>query len=177
MSVKNFFGLILAVAAFGSFALGQEARPNQPRGTGFGRGERDFARGDDDRGFGQMRAGRIDFGRLNLTDAQKQQIQTLLENSRKSMDATRAQFEEMGNLMRLKREGLLTTEQGNRLTALQAQMKTNMDRMQNDILAVLTLVTQMQNERGGMKGMRDGDGGGMRQRREMPPAQRPAGNN
>ena len=46
---------------------------------------------------------------------------------------------------------------------MQTQMKTNMEKMQNDVLAILTpeqkvLVEQMkkQREEGGMKGMRNG---------------------
>lgn len=166
MSIKNIIGSILAVAAFGSFALAQGGQPNQPsrdgRGSAPGAERGDFGRRSGDRGLRMMAPRMMDFNRLNLTDAQKQRVQALQENQRRMWETNQAQFEEMGRLMRLKREGLLTTEQGTRLTSLQAQMKTNMDRMQADLLAILTpeqriLADQMRNERGGrMRGMRDG---------------------
>jgi Spy/CpxP family protein refolding chaperone len=169
ISMKNFVVSIFAVAMFGTFAMAQGGgqpprQPNQPPGPGgMGPGKRQFGERRMHRP-GMMRQrmggpGRIDFNRLNLTDAQKQRIQALMENQRRAGEANRAQFEEMANLMRLKREGLLTTEQGTRLTALEAQMKTNGDRFQSDLMAILTpeqrtLVEQMRNERGRMGGMR-----------------------
>jgi Spy/CpxP family protein refolding chaperone len=174
MSLKNIVLSILVLAAFSTFAMAQGGtqppnQPNQlPRERGFGRGGREFGReGFGERGPGMRRPNRIDFNRLNLTDAQKVRIQTLLENNRKSAETNKAQFEEMGRLRGLKREGLLTTEQGTRLTTLEAQMKTNGDRMRNDLLAIFTpeqkvLVEQMQNERGGRGEMRRG----MQMRRE-----------
>ena len=116
--------------------------------------------------------GMMDFNRLNLTDDQKQKIQTLQTSHKTMMEANKTQMEEMGKLSQLKREGLLTSAQGTRLTALEAQMqtqmKTNMEKMQNDVLAILTpeqkvLVEQMKKQRvDGMKGMRNG---GPQQRR------------
>ena len=163
MLIKRFVFSILAVAMLGSFALAQGGGtnpPKQPQRDGFGR------RDGDGRGFGMMRhgggmPGMMDFSRLNLTDAQKQRIQAILDSQRQSAQTNQAQFEEMGRLMMLKRQGLLTTEQGTRLTALEAQMTSNRDRVRNDILAVLTpeqktIFDQMQNERGErMRGMRD----------------------
>lgn len=179
MSIKNIVFSIFAVAAFSSFAMAQGGGQQPPKEGGMGRGGerggggREFGRGFGDRGPGRRVGGpgRIDFNRLNLTDAQKQRIQTLLENNKKSFETNKAQFEEMGKLMQLKRQGLLTTEQGTRLTALEAQMKTNADKMQSDLLAILTpeqktLVEQMKNQRGG---------GGMRER--MPQRRGPGGMN
>lgn len=161
------FFSILAVAAFSTFALAQGGQPDQMRGEGMKRGG--------ERKMGMMRRGGMaDFSRLNLTDAQKQRIQSLMESNRKTMESTQVQMQEMGKLMMLKRQGLLTTEQGTRLTSLQAQMKTTHERMHNDILAILTpeqktLFDQTQNERGGrMRGMREGgerrEGGRMMRR-------------
>ena len=116
--------------------------------------------------------GMMDFNRLNLTDDQKQKIQALQTSHKTMMEANKTQMEEMGKLSQLKREGLLTSAQGTRLTALEAQMqtqmKTTMEKMQNDVLAILTpeqkvLVEQMKKQReDGMKGMRNG---GPQQRR------------
>jgi Spy/CpxP family protein refolding chaperone len=167
MAIKNIIASAFAVAAFGSIAMAQNGQPVQPPKDGgmprpgmerMGRGERGGMMG------GRMRGG-MNFEKLNLTDAQKQRIQAIQTAAKTSREANKAQFEEMGNLMRLKREGLLTSEQGIRLTALQAQsqtqMKANADKVQSDILAVLTadqrtLIDQMKNERGNGRRMRGG---------------------
>jgi Spy/CpxP family protein refolding chaperone len=156
MSIKNIVFSILAVAACSSFAMAQgggQPMPKEGMGRGDGpRGGMMMRREGGERRMG--RGGMMNFERLNLTDAQKQRIQTLLENNRKTMESGKAQFEEMGNLMRLKAQGLLTTEQGTRLTSLQAQMKTTHERMQNDILSVLTpeQKTLFEQSRGGERG-------------------------
>lgn len=171
MSVKKVIVSAFAVAAFGVVAMAQTPQ-NQPPKQGMGkpdmpgmnRGQRDGRRPGMMR-RGMRRGGLMSFDRLNLTDAQKQRIQAIQASARSSREANKAQFEEMGNLMRLKREGLLTTEQGTRLTALQAQtqtqMKANAEKMQADILAVLTpdqktLLDQMKNQRPDGRGMRGG---------------------
>ena len=170
MSIKNIVFSILAVAAFSSAVLAQGGQPNQsnrpnqpnqPPREGFGRMERrEFGRDFRMRGPGMMRGG-MNFERLNLTDAQKQRIQTIMETNRRNMEAARTQHEEIGRLMQLKSQGLLTTEQGTRLTSLQAQMQSNGERSRNEILSVLTpeqktLFEQMGNDRGRrMRIMRD----------------------
>lgn len=178
MSIKNIIISGFAVAAFGAVAMAQTGQPNQaPKGAmerpgagkmdRGGRGDRP-GRGMMGRGMGMRRGGMMNFERLNLTDAQKQRIQAIQASAKNSREANKTQFEEFGNLMRLKREGLLTSEQGTRLTALQVQMQTqmkaNMDKMQADILAVLTpdqrtLLEQSRNQRPGgdrMRGPRAG---------------------
>ncbi|MGI8555467.1 MAG: Spy/CpxP family protein refolding chaperone, partial [Pyrinomonadaceae bacterium] len=163
MSIKNIFLTISAVVAFGSFAMAQGGVPNQSaREGGMKRPGGERMRGEHGRGIhgrgGEMRGEMMDFGKLNLTDAQKQKIQAIQESAKNSREANKSQFEEFGNLMRLKREGLLTTEQGTRLNALQVQMQTqmraNMEKIHNDILAVLTpdqktLLEQDRNREGG----------------------------
>lgn len=148
MSIKKIFLTGLAVIAFGSLAMAQAEKPDQPSsrrqmkrhgamnrggGHGFEMGRPGGMRGE---------TGMINFENLNLTDAQKQRIQAIRESARNSREANKNQFEEFGKLMRLKREGLLTTEQGTRLNALQVQMQTqiraDMEKQRNDILAVLT---------------------------------------
>ncbi|MGI8467558.1 MAG: Spy/CpxP family protein refolding chaperone [Pyrinomonadaceae bacterium] len=167
MSIKNILLTVSAVAAFGSFAMAQGSQPNQPPRDGGGMKRYGGEKMDKGRRGAEMRGrgGMMDFNKLNLTDAQKQRIQAIQESARNSGEANKSQFEEMGNLMRLKREGLLTTEQGTRLNALQVQMqtqmRTNMEKMHNDILAVLTadqktLMEQMGKDREGGRGMRGG---------------------
>lgn len=193
MSIKNIFATIFAVVAFASLAMAQTGQtPPKPQeggqmmrgGNGGERGGR-FGRGEGSQGGpGMMRMGGgrgmgghgIDFNRLNLTDAQKQRIQALRESSKTSMEARKAQMEEMGKLMGYKREGILTSEQGTRLTALEAQMKTSYDKMESDLMAILTpeqkvLVDQMKKEREQFRGRGGRGGGGMMGR----PGQGPGG--
>ena len=192
MSIKNIIVSICAVVIFSSFAMAQNGQPNpKPQDGGQKRGEMGGGRGEGMGGPGMggpgmgmrgqggpgmggpgMGGGMMDFNRLNLTDDQKQKIQTLQTSHKSMMEANKTQMEEMGKLSQLKREGLLTSAQGTRLTALEAQMqtqmKTNMEKMQNDVLVILTpeqkvLVEQMKKQReDGMKGMRNG---GPQQRR------------
>ena len=183
MSIKNIIVSISAIVVFSSFAMAQTGQPapkpqdggqkrggemgDRGRGEGMGRmgGPGMGMRGQGGPGMGGH--GMMDFNRLNLTDDQKQKIQALQTSHKTMMEANKTQMEEMGKLSQLKREGLLTSAQGTRLTALEAQMqtqmKTNMEKMQSDVLAILTpeqkvLVEQMkkQREEGGMKGMRNG---------------------
>ena len=173
MSIKKFFLTGFAVAAFSSLALAQGGAPNPPQRDGRGGDgrrpemKRD-GRGGEGRGFGMMRRGGSGFERLNLSDAQKQQIQAIQQRAKSAREANKSQFEELGNLMRLKREGLLTTEQGTRLNALQVQMQTrmkaDMEKTQNEILAVLTPDQKTLFEQG--RGNRDGN---RRMRQPGPP--------
>lgn len=184
MNIKNLLATFMTIVFAGSIAMAQNNPPRQPnqgpdgmkRGMGRDGGDRNRMRGDRMPGGRGMRG--MDFNRLNLNDSQKQRIQTLMDNNRKSFEANKTQFEEMGNLMRLKREGLLTTEQGNRLTTLEAQMTANREKMRNDILAVLTpeqktLYEQMGNQprgdRGGMMRMRAPGGPGQGRPAPMSP--------
>ena len=163
MSIKKIFLTGFAVAAFASLAAAQSGQPNQSPGDGgmMERGERGKRGGE--MGKGAMMRGRMgmmNFEKLNLTDAQKQRIQAIQDNAGNSREANKAQFEELGKLMRLKREGLLTTEQGTRLNALQVQMqtrmRTDMEKMRNDILAVLTADQKTLLEQGGREMRREG---------------------
>ncbi len=156
MSIKNIIVSIIAVATLSTFSMAQGGRPNQPPRGGGGEnreGMRPPGGGGMQRGGGQERRemdgmqqrGRgmgMAFGALNLTDDQKQKIQALHESHKTMMEANKAQMEEMGKLMGYKRSGLLTSAQGTRLTALEAQMetrmKTNSEKMQADLMTVLT---------------------------------------
>lgn len=171
MSIKNVLLTGLAVAAFSSFAMaqqggqpGQAPKEGMKRSGGMQRGGRGGFGGGERRGPGMMGGG-MSFEKLNLTDAQKQRIQAIQESASTTREANKTQFEEFGKLLRLKREGLLTTDQGTRLNALQVQMqakmRTDMEKMHNDILAVLTpdQKTLLEQGRGGMGGGR-GEGRG-----------------
>lgn len=134
-----------AVFTFAAFVSAQDTSTNNQqnptqkqdkfeRRGGFGKhGDGKFGGGKGmrgGRGGGFMR----EFGQLNLTDAQKQQIHTILEGNRPD----KANFQEMGEIMKAKRDGTLTDAQKQRLEAFHQQMKQNQDQVQQQILAVLT---------------------------------------
>ena len=124
-----------AVAAFTSFAAAQDSKSTNPttteptqkqekwerrgggRGDGMGRGFRGGKRGG--MGGGMMRG----FRDLNLTDAQKQQIRTIMEANRPDQ----ATMEEMKTLFEAKRNGTLTTEQRELFFAASRSIETVTD--------------------------------------------------
>jgi Spy/CpxP family protein refolding chaperone len=72
---------------------------------------------------------------LNLTDAQKQQVHTIIHQSEES---TRPQREEMRQLMMQSRQGTLSADDQAKLTQLREQLRTANKKMHDDIVAVLT---------------------------------------
>lgn len=163
MSLKQklFSGLTLvfAIAAFTTFASAQDNSANQQDSVQKqeGRGERGWGRRDrmgkegmmgrrHGGGGGKMMRG---LSQLNLTDTQKQQIQTLRENLETS---TRPQREEMRNLAMKKRDGVITEQENTRFKELKAQLRASGDQVQNSVLAILTpdqraQLNQMKEER------------------------------
>ncbi|MCA1849734.1 MAG: Spy/CpxP family protein refolding chaperone [Acidobacteria bacterium] len=73
--------------------------------------------------------------RLNLTDAQKQQISALRERFAQS---TRAQRDELRQLFEQRRQGTLSAEQEARARALHTELGEASKLMHNEVLAVLT---------------------------------------
>jgi Spy/CpxP family protein refolding chaperone len=127
-----------AVVAFTSFVSAQDASKQEQNSTqkqekrerGFGK-KRGFGRGmRDGRGGGIMRG----FQELNLTDAQKQQIHTILETNKPDPKT----FEEIRPLMEAKRNGTITAEQETKLKAFREQAKQKHDQVKSQVLAVLT---------------------------------------
>jgi Spy/CpxP family protein refolding chaperone len=139
MSLKNkFFSALtmaFALAAFSTFAAAQETTKTDSDNTQkreWRKGKRDgdgkgFRRG----GGGMMLRGLRD---LNLTDAQKTQIRTIMEANRPDQTA----FEEMKTLRQAKRDGSLTAEQQERLKTLRQQSREKGQALHAQILAVLT---------------------------------------
>nr|MBA3633515.1 Spy/CpxP family protein refolding chaperone [Acidobacteriota bacterium] len=129
--------LAFAIIAFTTFVSAQDISTTQPQDSeskqqkrerrGFGkRGER----GDKHRG-GKMHG----LEQLNLTDAQKTQIKSLMESSRTANQGT---FQEMRDLKMKKRDGIITTEEQARMQQLKTQMKATAEQTHSSILAVLT---------------------------------------
>jgi len=129
----------LAIAAFSTFAAAQDSSssstststdaPRQERPDGFrrhgghGKGMRD--------GRGGMMGG---FRDLNLTDAQKQQIQSIMAANRPDQSS----FGEMKTLMDAKRSGTLTAEQQDRLKAIRHEGRAKNQQVHEQVMAVLT---------------------------------------
>lgn len=87
---------------------------------------------------GKMRGGKRGMmgglNKLNLTDAQKEQLKNLRQNNQ--IDKTSR--DEMRQLIQAKRNGNLTPAQENRLKTLTEQGKANAEKMHQQVLAILT---------------------------------------
>ena len=146
MSFKNKFFSALTVAfalfAFSSFAAAQDntqTDSDKQQKREWRRGKRDgggkgFRRG----GFGALRGLR----ELNLTDAQKEQIRTIMEANRPDQ----ATMEEMRTIRQAKRDGTITPEQKERAKALREQARLKADNVEQQVLAVLTAEQRQQLE-------------------------------
>jgi len=165
--------LVLLIIASAS-AIGQE-KPQNPGQTsdtgapqrGFGRGERRGPGPGGVFGPGIMRE-------LNLTDDQQKQVHTIIEQS---MEGSRAQREELQQLMEKRQQGTLTADHEARAKTLHEQMRASRKETESKIAAILTPEQKAKleelrkanhdkfNRRGGLPGRRDQD---------SPPAQKPA---
>lgn len=136
----------LAVVAFTSFVSAQDTNTNSENNSVQKqemRGRRGFGgkRGFDGKGMRGGKHGGGDkmlmrsLGKLNLTDAQKQQIQTIAENFKTS---TQTQREELRSLGMKKRDSIITAEEESRFKSIRTQLKTSGEQMHTSILAVLT---------------------------------------
>lgn len=132
-----------AVVALSSFVMAQDNRTNTTPQDDTQKMERKEGR----RGFGKRdgmrRGGGRGFGlhglkELNLTDAQKEQIRTIMESKRRPNEANQTQREEIRQLMEAKRGGTMTAEQEARLKAFHEQRKAEMRQTHEQILAILT---------------------------------------
>ncbi|MEO7660123.1 MAG: Spy/CpxP family protein refolding chaperone [Pyrinomonadaceae bacterium] len=148
MSLKNKFFSILTVALsvvmFSAFVIAQDTtRPEKAEKRA--KGERGMGRGGfDQKGFEGRRGGRgmrEGFRRglhgakgINLTDAQKEQINAIREANKPDQ----ASFEEMRSLMQAKRAGTLTDEQKARAKSLMEQRKSNAKAVHEQIQNILT---------------------------------------
>jgi len=173
MSLKNrvlsIFTVALATLAFGTITFAQDSSaPTAPQkdkadrhfngGKHGGHGE-----GFEGRGGGMMRM----LHGLNLTDAQKTQIKSILE-ANKPDQANRA---ELHTLFDAKRAGTLTAEQQARLDTLKQQNAAQMKSVHEQIMNILTpeQKTQLEQKRAEMK-QRMKDGQDRQNRHEKAPA-------
>lgn len=162
MSLINRFSSILTVAlavfALSTFTLAQDDKAATPapekdkaekhfKGHGFGK---HGGHGDHGKRFGH-RHGKMmrHLNALNLSDAQKTQIRSIME-ANKADQTTR---DEMRTLFEAKRNGTLTAEQQARIDTLKEQAKANAKAAHEQIMNVLTAEqrTQLEQKKAEMK--------------------------
>ena len=102
-----------------------------------GRGERGEGRGMGGRHHGPRGPGKMlhALHQLDLSEAQKEQVRTIMESKRAGFEQNREQLRELG---RAKHEGTITAEQQAKLDELRAQMKQNGEAVHEQVLGVLT---------------------------------------
>ncbi len=144
MSLKNkFFSaltLAFSVFAFSTFVSAQETTKTDTDTTQK-QEKREWRKGNRDgmgKGFrrgGGMRGGFMrGFRDLNLTDAQKGQIKTIMEANRPDQ----ATMEEMKTIRQAKRDGTITADQQERMKTLKQQAKEKGQAVHQQVLAILT---------------------------------------
>lgn len=132
------FILAFAIITFNTFVAAQDNSTDKQ--TDKAQKERKFKRGD---GFGKERRGGRHGGfgmrglhKLELTDAQKEQIRGILETSRTANEPLR---QEMRTIIQKRRSGEELTETDRaRLGELKTQMKQTMEQNRSTILGLLT---------------------------------------
>ena len=159
------FTLVFAFAALTTFVSAQDNTTTAPqdsattnmRPEGRGYGRRNFGReGRGDHG-GKMMMGAL--SQLNLTEAQKTQIKSIMDANRTANQGT---HEEMRGLMMKKRDGSITADEQTKLEGLKQQAKASADQTHSSILAILTPEQRTQLDQ--MKVQREQQ---MKERRQM----------
>lgn len=135
----SFFAVLIAIFAFSSVSFAQDATTQDSPAV---KGEKRMKRGG-----GRMHGGRHGGDRagkmmmrmmseLNLSDAQKQQVNSIMENNK---TATQPQRDELRQIWSNKQSGTtLTPEQETRARELSSQLRESGKKMHEDLLAVLT---------------------------------------
>lgn len=153
--ILSFFTLVLTVAAF-STAVSAQDSTNTDRNPAArqerhhqNKGDRQFGKpGKFGReGHGGRRGGKMmmrGLHQLNLTEAQKTQIRSLMESNRTVNESA---MQEMRQLAMKKRGGAtLTDSEQARFTALKEQLKASGEQTHNSVLAILTAEQRAQLE-------------------------------
>lgn len=125
-----------AVVTFTTFVSAQDTNnqtqdaANQPQ-----KREKREKRGGMGRGYGMKRGDLMrGFEKLNLTDAQKEQIRAIMEANRPDPN----EFEKIRPLIEAKRNGTITAEQEQQLKAAREQMRQKQEQVRTQIMGVLT---------------------------------------
>ncbi len=145
MKIKSIIISTVAVVAFSSFALAQDVKPTDNQDAA----KQERRQGKNGR-HGKDKAMR-GLHKLNLSDAQKEQMKSLHERNKTQFQP---QHEEMKTLMSKKREGIITDEEQSRLKDLKAQMRENGQKMHEEMMTILTpeQKTQMEQMKTEMRG-------------------------
>jgi Spy/CpxP family protein refolding chaperone len=144
----SFFTALVAVLALSAASFAQDTKatqdpnssqPTERRGGGrFGDGDKWHKRGGEHHKGGVLRA----FSELNLTDSQKQQITSIVEANKASIQPQR---DELRQLMMARRSGTaLTPEQETRAREIGSQLRESGKKMNDDLIAILTPEQQQQ---------------------------------
>ncbi len=142
----------LAAVAFTTFASAQDSTTSTENDSMQKQEMRQRSRGGKRGGFGKgMRGGKHGGDRhlmrslekLNLSDAQKTQVQTIAENFK---TLNQPQREELRALGMKKRDGVITAEEAARFKEIKTQLKTSGGQMRDSVLAVLTVEQKTQLE-------------------------------
>ncbi len=162
MSLKSKFIALLTVAgatvAFSAVGMAQDKtvttqtdktekqdKADHQRGHGrFGKEGRGERRGGAGMRMGGGRA--MMFRGLNLTDAQKTQIQEIMKSNRPNLNTENR--EEMRSLMMARRTGTLTTAQEDKMKSMRTSGEAKAQSIHQQILGVLTPEQKAQMEQG-----------------------------
>ncbi len=145
---KSLFGIMGTILAFGMVAFAQEPQPQTPSGPDgnlsrerMERRERHrerMAQREDSRDGMRMgrRAGIGHFAsELNLSEAQRQQSQAIVQ---RSLDGTKSQREELFKLREKRTAGTFTAEDEARARTLHEEIRTAMQGVREEMAGVLT---------------------------------------
>jgi Spy/CpxP family protein refolding chaperone len=127
----TYAGLMLGLlTAFGAIAQAQQPATQNPTEGTERREGRSSRRGPGGGAFGPgvLRE-------LNLTDEQKQQVRTIIQQSSESNKAVREELRQLGEK---KRQGTLTSEEEARARTLHEQMRASMKETETKIAGLLT---------------------------------------
>jgi Spy/CpxP family protein refolding chaperone len=142
------FSLVFALSAI---AFGQQTTTMQTEAapqTKVEKKERKFSgqngkRGQRGKFARRAKLGRHVLGKLNLTDAQKEQMRALHKSAKEKFAPQR---EELRTLVQKKRQGTITADEQERLDALKQQLKTSGQQMREQMNAILTTEQKQQLE-------------------------------
>ena len=133
----TYAGLMLALlTVFGAVAQAQQTQNSGPRTEAPGP-----MGGGEGRGFGRGAGPGGSFGpgllrELNLTDDQKQQVRSIIEQSLASNKAVREELQQLGEK---RRQGTLTAEDQTRARTLHEQVRASMKETETKLAAILTV--------------------------------------
>jgi Spy/CpxP family protein refolding chaperone len=147
MSLKTrFFSFVsaaIAIAAFATFSFAQDSTATTPAPDAqkAEKGARHGWNKGGHRGMRGMHMMRL-FHDLNLTEAQKTQIHSIMEANKPDQ----ATMDELKTLGKAKHDGTITADQQSRLTALREQSKVKMQNVHQQMMGVLTAEQKAQLE-------------------------------